>query len=200
MTRAYFNKKAANWDETASERDTTKLEHMSRRLNIKPASTILDVGTGTGVFIPFLLKIIGSRGQIVYLDIAEKMLAKARAKGFYGNVAYLCADITNIPIDNDIFDSVVCYSTFPHFQDKPSALTEMARVIKINGKLLICHTTSRIKLNDIHHQIPEVENDSIPDEAEMRAMLSEVGFTNIMIDDNNESYFCSAIKLNLKQF
>jgi ubiquinone/menaquinone biosynthesis C-methylase UbiE len=198
MTRAYFNKKAVNWDETSSEKDLTKLEHMSRRLNIKPTSVILDVGTGTGVFIPFLLKKIGTRGQIVSLDIAEKMLAKARAKGFNGNVAYLCADITNIPIDNYIFDSVVCYSTFPHFQDKPSALTEMARVTKINGKLIICHTTSRIKLNEIHRQIPEVENDSIPGEAEMRALLSEVGFTNIMIDDNNESYFCSAIKPDLK--
>jgi ubiquinone/menaquinone biosynthesis C-methylase UbiE len=200
VTRAYFNRKAANWDATASERDATKLERMSRRLNIEPGSTILDVGTGTGVFIPFLLKIIGGEGHIVSLDIAEKMLAEARAKGIYGNIDYLCADVTNIPVDNETFDSVVCYSTFPHFRDKPGALAEMKRVTKSNGNLLICHTASRIKINGIHHQIPEVENDSIPDEAEMRAMLSEAGFTGIMIDDNSESFLCSAIKPGLEQF
>ena len=195
MTRAYFNEKAANWDETASERDMTKLERMSQRLNIEPGSTVLDVGTGTGVFIPFLMKKIGKNGHIVALDIAEKMLEKARAKDFNGNINYLCADATDIPLDNETFDSIVCYSTFPHFQDKPRTLAEMKRVIKSGGNLLICHTSSRNTINEIHRQIPEVENDIIPDEHEMQIMLSKAGFTDIRIDDNSESYRCSAIKL-----
>jgi ubiquinone/menaquinone biosynthesis C-methylase UbiE len=195
MTRTYFNQKAANWDETASERDMTKLERMSQRLNIEPGSTVLDVGTGTGVFIPFLMKKIGKNGHIVALDIAEKMLEEARAKDFNGNINYLCADATDIPLDNETFDSIVCYSTFPHFQDKPRALAEMKRVIKSGGNLLICHTSSRTTINEIHRQIPEVENDIIPDEHEMQIMLSKAGFTDIRIDDNSESYLCSAIKL-----
>ena len=35
--------------ETVAEKDTTKLERMMRRLAIEPGSTVLDVGTGTGV-------------------------------------------------------------------------------------------------------------------------------------------------------
>jgi ubiquinone/menaquinone biosynthesis C-methylase UbiE len=200
VTRAYFNQKAATWDETASERDITKLERMSQRLNIEPGSIILDVGTGTGVFIPFLLKKIGGNGHIIALDIAEKMLERAKAKGFNGNIDYLCADVIDIPLDNETFDSIVCYSTFPHFRDKPIALAEMKRVIKSGGKLLICHTSSRTTINEIHHQIPEVENDIIPDEGEMQIMLSKAGFTDIKIDDNSESYFCSARKPGLEQF
>jgi len=200
VTRAYFNQKAATWDETASERDITKLERMSQRLNIEPGSIILDVGTGTGVFIPFLLKKIGGNGHIVALDIAEKMLERAKAKGFNGNIDYLCADVIDIPLDNETFDSIVCYSTFPHFRDKPIALAEMKRVIKSGGKLLICHTSSRTTINEIHRQIPEVENDIIPDEGEMQIMLSKAGFTDIKIDDNSESYFCSARKPGLEQF
>jgi len=194
MIRAHFNQRAAIWDETASEKDTTKLKQMARRLNIKPGSTVLDVGTGTGVFIPFLLSKIGKNGQIVALDFAEEMLRKAQAKGFNGNIDYLHADVTNIPLGEEIFDIVICYSSFPHFQNKPRALAEMNRVIKTGGKLFICHTSSQTTINQIHRQVPAMENDTIPDEDEMQIMLSMAGFTDIMIEDSSESYLASARK------
>ena len=194
MIRAYFNRSSARWDETSSEKDTTKLERMAKHLNIKPGSTVLDVGTGTGVFIPFLLSKIGKNGRIITLDFAEEMLRKAQAKGFNGNVDYLHADVTNIPLSDDIFDVTVCYSSFPHFQDKSRALTEINRVTKSGGKLLICHTSSRARINEIHRQIPAVGNDLIPDEDEMQIMLSRAGFTEIEIQDDSESYLASAKK------
>lgn len=197
MTRTYFNWKAAVWDETVSEKDATKLDWMAGRLNIKPGFTILDVGTGTGVFIPFLQSKIGEGGRIVALDFAEEMLRKARAKGFNGNIDYLCADVSSIPLDDEIFDAVVCYCSFPHFQDKLRALIEMNRVIKAGGKLFICHTSSRDRINEIHRQIPAVQNDIIPDEGEMQMMMSIAGFNGIEIDDNNKSYFATATKPRL---
>ncbi len=193
MIRAHFNQKAARWDETSSERDVTRLERMAKRLDIKPGSIVLDVGTGTGVFSPFLLREIGEGGRIIALDFAEKMLGRARAKGFNGNIDYLCADVINIPLGNEIFDIIVCYSSFPHFQDKSRALAEMKRVIKSGGRLLICHTSTRASINEIHRQIPAVENDIIPDEVEMQEMLSMAGFIEIKIDDS-ESYLASARK------
>lgn len=197
MIRTYFNQKAAIWDETVAEKDTSKLEQMAERLNIVPGATVLDVGTGTGVFIPFLLSEVGDKGRIVTLDFAEKMLRKAQAKGFNGNIDYLCADVMNIPIDDEVFDIVVCYSSFPHFQDKTVALAEINRVIKSGGKLLVCHTSSRSQINGIHRQIPAVANDIIPDEDKMQIMLSGAGFTDIKIDDNRGSYLCSARKPGL---
>jgi len=193
MTRAHFNQKAARWDETSSERDVTKLERMAKRLDIKSGSTLLDVGTGTGVFIPFLLSEIGKGGRIVGLDFAEKMLRRARAKGFNGNIDYLCADVIDIPLGNEIFDIIVCHSSFPHFQDKSRALAEMKRVIRRGGRLLICHTSSRARINETHRQIPAVENDIIPDEGEMQIILLRAGFIEIKIDDG-ESYLASARK------
>ncbi|MBA7655718.1 2-methoxy-6-polyprenyl-1,4-benzoquinol methylase [subsurface metagenome] len=194
MIRTYFNQKAAIWDETVAERDTAKLKRIARCLNIKPGSKVLDIGTGTGVFLPFLLNKVGKHGQIVSLDFAEEMLRKARAKGFNGNIYYLNADVTNIPLGEEIFDVVVCYSSFPHFQDKPRALAEIKRVTKSGGGLFICHTSSRARVNDIHRQIPAVANDIIPDQGEMQLMLSMAGFTDIGIDDNHRSYLARARK------
>ena len=197
MIRTYFNQNAADWDETVSERDAAKLERMAQRLNINRGSTVLDVGTGTGVFIPFLLSEVGEEGQIVGLDFAGEMLSKARAKGFRGNIDYFCADVMNIPLDDEVFDAVVCYSSFPHFQDKPKALAEINRVIKTGGKVVICHTSSRAKINEIHRQIPAVRNDTIPNEDEMRIMLLTAGFTDIKIEDEKEDYLTSARKSGL---
>jgi len=194
MIKTYFGRMAAVWDETAAENDQAKLRLMAERLNIRLGATVLDVGTGTGVFIPFLLSKIGNRGQIVALDVAEEMLRRARAKGFNGMVAYLNADVVNIPLPDKTFDSVVCYSSFPHFQDKAKALGEIFRVTRSVGYLFICHTSSRDAVNEIHRSIPEVENDLIPDADEMQVMLAKAGFIDIRIEDYRENYLCCARK------
>jgi len=194
MIKTYFSQMAAVWDETVAENDQAKLRLMAERLNIRLGSKVLDVGTGTGVFIPFLLDKVGNLGQIVALDIAEEMLKRARAKGFNGIVAYLNADVVNIPLPDETFDSVVCYSSFPHFQDKAKALAEIYRVTRSDGSLFICHTSSRDAVNEIHRSIPEVENDIIPDAAEMQVMLTNAGFINIRIEDYRENYLCCARK------
>jgi len=194
VIRAYFNQMADTWDETISEKDITKLERMAQRLDLKPGSTVLDIGTGTGVFIPFLLNRIGKDGRLVALDIAEEMLKKAQAKGFNGDIKYLCADVTNIPLNDEIFDAVVCYSSFPHFHNKPKALNEIKRVTRRGGRLLICHTSSRAAINEIHRTIPAVQNDIIPDKSEMQEMLLTAGFVNIKVEDDSESYLATATK------
>ena len=194
IIRAYFNQKAAIWDETVAEKDAAKLRRMAKRLNIKPGSTVLDVGTGTGVFLPFILDEIGPDGRIIAIDCAEEMLRKGRAKGFTRDIDYLHADVANIPLRDNVFDVVVCYSSFPHFRDKPLSLAEINRVIRSGGKLVICHTSSRTKINEIHRHIPAVEKDTIPDKSQMRAMLLGAGFADIEIADRSTNYLVSARK------
>lgn len=194
MLRVYFNGKAATWDRDVAEKSNEKLERMVERLELEPGSFILDVGTGTGVFLPYLLRGIGETGKVVALDIAEEMLAIARAKNTGGNIDCLQADITEIPLRGDTFDSIVCYSSFPHFQDKRKALAEMKRVMKVGGRLFICHTSSRADINKVHSQLPVVKNDVLPDGDEMRLLMSAAGYTGINVEENEESYFASAVK------
>lgn len=193
MTRVYFNQKAARWDETSTERDTIQLERMVKRLKLIPGATLLDVGTGTGVFLPFLLGELGREGRIIALDFAERMLGRARAKGLGGNIDYICADVGRVPLPDEAVDSVVGYSCFPHFRDKPGALAEINRVLRRGGQLFICHTSSRASINRHHQCIAALANDTIPDGNDMRVMLLEAGFTGITIDDG-ENYLASARK------
>ena len=194
MTRTFFNQKADTWDETCCEQDTNRLTEMAERLEIKPGATLLDVGSGTGIFLPFLLKKLGKRGVLVALDYAEAMLSRARDKDLSQMICYLQGNVASLPLRSEIFDACVCYSSFPHFQDKPQALSEMNRVLKGSGWLYICHTSSRSEINRVHHQISAVANDIIPLESEMKSLLKGAGFTNIRIADDTNNYLAQAQK------
>jgi ubiquinone/menaquinone biosynthesis C-methylase UbiE len=198
MIRAYFNQRAGIWDEAIAEKDAVKLSRMVKWLKINPGSVVLDVGTGTGVFLPFLIGEVGTEGWIIALDFAEKMLRKAQAKCFEGNITYLHADVINIPLSDNIVDAVVCYSSFPHFPDKPTALAEMKRVIKKGGRLFICHTSGREQINAIHHQQPALKSDLLPGGDEMRRLLSAAGFIDIEVKDTADSYLACARKPSRK--
>ncbi|HAV10582.1 MAG TPA: ubiquinone biosynthesis protein UbiE [Dehalococcoidia bacterium] len=194
MSKAFFNAKAPMWDESIAEKDTGKLQRLAGALEITPGSIVLDVGTGTGVFVPFLLAMIGNSGKLVCVDFAEEMLNRARAKNFKGTIEYLCADVTETQLGDAIFDNIICYSSFPHFHDKPKALREMRRMLKKGGVLSVCHSSSREAINGIHRQMPEVCDHLLPDTNEMRRLFAEAGFENIRIDDNAESYIAHARK------
>ncbi len=195
MLRTFFNQKANVWDETIAEKDPFKLKMAAQRLDIRSSNSILDVGSGTGILIPYLLNKIGKAGQLVVMDIAEEMLQVSRRKGFNGNIDYLHADITTLPVAESVFDSVVCYSSFPHFRDKRRALTEIYRVLKDGGSLYICHTSNRSTINNIHVAIEILKDDLIPDNEEVYDMLSMAGFNGIKIEDNSDSYFASGRKV-----
>jgi ubiquinone/menaquinone biosynthesis C-methylase UbiE len=194
MSKDYFNARAAIWDEQIAEKDVNKLKSMLSRLDIKAGVAVLDVGTGTGVFVPFLLEKIGRKGKLVCLDYAEEMLKVAQARDFQGNITYLCADIMANRLADASFDDVVCYSVFPHFEDKPGALREIHRLLKKGGKLFICHTSSCREINEIHRTLPDVCDHLIPENEEMRKMLSGAGFKDIVIDDGKADYLVRAVK------
>lgn len=194
MSREFFNARAAAWDETATEKDTAKLKAMAARLDIRPGNAILDAGTGTGVFVPYILSKIGRSGTLVCLDYAEEMLKAAKAKNFTGRITFVCADIVETGQPDESFDAAVCYSVFPHFTSPDKALKEIYRVLKPEGRLYICHTSSRRFINEIHREIPEICGHLFPENEDMRRLLLEAGFTSVSIDDGDEDYLAKARK------
>ena len=193
--REFFNLAASKWDSLATEKTIARLDRIIKQLDIKPGSVILDIGTGTGILLPRLHNVLGNEGGIVGLDISEKMLQRARFKNQEDNLNYLQATAEQIPLLKETFDLAICYASFPHFANKARALSEIARVLKQGGRLIICHTEDRQTINQLHQSIGgAVKHDMIPDAAKMRLLLSSAGMVNINIQDSANSYLATAYK------
>ena len=77
--REFFNRMAPQWDEQVRH-DACKLSRIVTALSLQPGERVLDIGTGTGVMLPYLRQALGMLGELTAIDVAEEMLARARAK------------------------------------------------------------------------------------------------------------------------
>jgi cyclopropane fatty-acyl-phospholipid synthase-like methyltransferase len=75
--KGFFNEKAEVWDEI-SVHNLEKVQYISELLDIRGDDRILDVGTGTGIMIPFYEKYLVN-GSVVAV-LAVLLYAKTKRK------------------------------------------------------------------------------------------------------------------------
>jgi len=191
----YFDQLAPTWDKELTPERLQCLGKIVKELGIRPGYCVLDIGSGTGVLLPFLVTELNGEGRIIALDFSAEMLVQAQAKEFPPIVGFAQADVLAIPLADNSVDVAICNSAFPHFSDKVRALKEIARVLKNNGRLVICHTMSREMLNHFHQSVGGiVANDLLPDESQLRAMLKQAGLKTTHFEDRPERYLVIAEK------
>ncbi|GAB6156515.1 methyltransferase domain-containing protein [Desulfosporosinus burensis] len=193
--KTYFDEKAAKWDTLIQDEVIIRLKKMVEELALSRDSKVLDLGTGTGVLIPMLIKAVGSSGMVVAIDFAPQMLVEAQKKYQWPNLKFLEGAAEDIPLADQAVDEVVCNSAFPHFDDFRRAAQEMARVLKSGGRVTVMHPHSREYINDLHVSLGgAVSNCLLPEEEVMHAIFSEAGFENITIEDVYQRYCLSGRK------
>jgi ubiquinone/menaquinone biosynthesis C-methylase UbiE len=185
--RQWFDQLASTWDAMFTADIIGRLEDIISQLDIQPGSRVLDIGCGTGVLVPLLLKKVSRPPDVVALDISLEMLSRAQEKG--QTVQFLLADGENLPLLDSSFDWVICNAVFPHFLDKESALREIHRVLKDGGQLLICHPKGRETVNATHRNLGDpVCNDQVPSEGEIRRLLSDAALDHTVVLDEPDRY------------
>jgi len=191
----YFDQLAPTWDKELTQERLNCLGSIVRELGIKPGCSVLDIGSGTGVLLPFLIAELGDKGKIVALDFSAEMLVQAQAKNFPAIVGFAQADVLAIPLADNSVDLAICNSAFPHFDDKVKALKEIARVLRNNGRLAICHTMSREMINQLHQSIGgAVAHHLLPSEFKLRELIKQVGLKITRFEDSPERYLVIAEK------
>ena len=193
----YFDQLAPTWDQELITREKLQsLSNIVKELGIKPGYSVLDIGSGTGVLLPFLITELGDEGKIIALDFSVEMLCQAKAKNFQPIVDFAQADVLAIPLADNSMDLAMCNSAFPHFDDKARALDEIARVLRNNGRLVICHTMGRKMINQLHQSIGgAVANDLLPDEFQLRELIGQAGLKVTHFEDSPERYLVIAEKI-----
>ena len=164
-------------------------------LGLGPDEVVLDVGCGTGNLTLALLEKLSDAGRVVAVDISPAMLAKAREKVRDSRVSWHVGDALRLPIANETFDRIICFSVWPHFTQLAAVTQELRRLLRPGGALHVWHTSSRATINAIHAKAGEaVANDVLEPAAATARLFEECGLAPYAIEDDDSRYLVSALK------
>ena len=107
---------------------------------INQGEVVLDIGCGSGVDVIFAAMMAGSSGNIVGIDVTPEMLKRAKENLAFTdltNITFEKAGADNLPFADQDFDVVISNGAFNLAPDKPKALSEVFRVLKSKGRLMI---------------------------------------------------------------
>jgi len=120
-----------------SEQDnyfTPVLRDVLLKIDINNAR-VLDVGCGTGLF---LMPLISAGCRELYgVDGPQSYTDRAIRRGYKEVSVIDDLNVSPLPGHNESFDLVVCKDVFEHLLNPTHALTEISRVLKKDGLLLL---------------------------------------------------------------
>ena len=136
----------------------------------------LDIGCGTG---NYTMALAAKGLSFTGVDPSEKMLDLARAKA--PHIQLLVGSAENIPADNDTFDHIIATLTLHHWNDLNAGFTELHRVLKNHGKIVIYTSCpSQMQHYWLNNYFPNMMAHSIermPSLDQVRAALSQAQLT-----------------------
>src|SRR5258708_2394093 len=110
------------------------------RLDLKPGSSVLDVGCGTGASALPAAEVVGPNGTVLGVDLAEKMLRQARAKAAQRHlqqVEFRLADMTDLGFPDQHFEVIISVFSLFFVPDMQALIRDLWRMVKPSGQLAI---------------------------------------------------------------
>jgi ubiquinone/menaquinone biosynthesis C-methylase UbiE len=110
------------------------------RLGLAPGARVLDACCGSGASAIPAAETVGSRGFVLGVDLAEDLLALARAKAkarTLDNVEFRAADVLDQTITSESFDAVVCVFGIFFIPDMAGAVRALWKTVRPGGKLAL---------------------------------------------------------------
>ena len=191
----FFDSRAQDWEKTCYPREVrARLRDLIQKFGVAPGERVLDVGTGPGILIPYLRALVGGAGQVCALDLSLEMVRRACAKPRGPMDMIVRADVHSIPFTHNLFDRVICFAAFPHFDHPRQALREMSRVLRPGGVLIVAHLMSREELSRHHALHASVARDALPTHSRMRTLFREAGLSLPEIMDMPGRYLAKGVK------
>ena len=111
----------------------------AKELNPKYGELILDVAAGTGTSSNAFTK---SGAKIISCDFSMGMLTEGKKR--YSKLNFTAADALKLPFADNTFDSVTISFGIRNVNNVKQALSEMSRVTKSGGKIVICEFSTPV--------------------------------------------------------
>ena len=122
----------AGWSEQGLARRLALVLRVLAESKLKPFSYVLDLGAGPGAY----TRALGARGHKCFgLDYSWNVIKVAKRRDEAGR--YLQGEAYHLPFHDDSFDAVLCVGVLQSLQSIGDAMSEMQRVLKPQGYLLL---------------------------------------------------------------
>jgi len=165
--------------------------YLIQRANPQLGERVLDVACGTGIVARSVVPRVGSQGTVIGLDVSPDMIAMARTTAERDHLAieWHTSPAEHLPFPDEYFDLILCQFGLMFFADRHAALTEMYRVLKTGGRVVLSvwqgldrHPFYRA-IHDVtqrHLGVSSVQAIfSLGDSDEVRKLLIDAGFQHI---------------------
>lgn len=186
---SFFDQMSEQWD-TICHHDGAKLRYLLNRISMRSGDDVLDVGTGTGVLIPYIRE-LNREGTIHAVDRSAKMIEVAWRK--FGNDQHLDFQVANVESE-DIpghYHQILLYSVFPHLENREKTVLRLvSNNLNSGGVLLIAHSQSRKALNQVHRMRDNrVSKDLLIDVETQKQKLMQEGLHVLEAVENEDFYY-----------
>lgn len=180
-TRQYFDSVADQWDDM---RRTFFGEGVRDAAicaaGIRAGAVVADIGTGTG----FLAEAALAAGaRVIGIDSSEGMLTQVRARFAGQAFEARLGDVNSLPLETGEADAVLANMVLHHAPDPGHAIREMARGLKLGGRLVITDADTHT-----HEWLRTEQHDRWLgfDRAEIARWFDDAGLIDVAVVDTDE--------------
>jgi 2-polyprenyl-3-methyl-5-hydroxy-6-metoxy-1,4-benzoquinol methylase len=162
------------------EIERSSKQYMRNMVDRSKPMRVLDVGCGTGLNAR-MLRDMGH--TVIGIDLSPVAIEKLRAAGFEGHV---CDVVEGLPFDDESFDFIYASEVIEHLSDTERFLSELERVLKADGTLLLSTPNSAFwpfrLLGLLGHTLTEMQHPGhlrFFSKKSLERAISIAGFDNI---------------------
>lgn len=135
-----------------------KPTHVVALMKLEAGLTVVDLGTGTGYFLPYLAQGVGSTGKVLALDVEPDMVRYVKERAVREKLSNV--DVRVIRVDDPglveaSVDRVLIVDTWHHIPERRAYASKLARALRPKGAIYVVDFTKDAQHGPPkHHRIP----------------------------------------------
>lgn len=178
-----FSRQANTFSDAAALTDSGVVDRIRSAAGLGDKLRVLDVGCGPGIVTEALA---GNGHGVIALDITPEMVHRARQRcqdsGFF-NVHYIIGQAEKLPFEEASFNAVVTRLTIHHFADPGVECSDMARITRSKGRLIVADIISSENADEseLHNALEKLRDPSHVSMISSNAMKDLVETTGLKI-------------------
>lgn len=134
---ASYDACADSYDRHISRLASPLARHICFLAKLRSGDRVLDVGCGSGVATREAARCVRPSGYVLGIDLSAGMIAIAKSVKPADPVEYRAIDAEALLLPDQSFDAVISLCAVLHFPAIATALSEMYRVLRPGGRLVV---------------------------------------------------------------